>query len=84
MIPPTVSTIRRRAYNVPVTFRGLVLRSNQKRLRPTRVESRRICVEELLDRFFQDIRDEVRADWGASLSDDSVSDDSWLEGSDSN
>ena len=61
MIPPNVPTITRRAYNLPVTFHGLVLRSNHERLRLKRIESRRIRVEELLNRIRQDIRDKVRA-----------------------
>ena len=83
MIPPTVSTITRRAYNVLVTFHGLVLQSNNERLRLKRVESRRICVEELLARICQDMCDKVRADWGAALSDDSDYNDGWLKRSDS-
>ena len=67
MIPSTISTITRRAYNVPVTFHGLVLRSNHERLRLKHVESRRICVEELLARIRQYICDKVRAEWGAAL-----------------
>ena len=86
MIPPNVSTITRRAYNLPFTFHGLVLRSNNKRLILKRIESRRICVEELLARIHQDICDEVRTNvhvpvnnaLGDELSDDSDSDDGWL------
>ena len=91
MIPPNVYTIKRRAYNIPLTFHGLVLRSNHERLRFKRIESRRIRVEELLARIRQDIFDEVRAnvhvpvrnEFGASLSNDSDSNDGWLERSDS-
>ena len=83
MIPPNVSSITRRSYNVPVTFHGLVLRSNHERLRQKRVESRQIRVEGLLARIRQDIRDKVRAEWGATLSDYSDSDDGWLNRSDS-
>ena len=83
MIPPNVSNITRRAYNVPVTFQGLVLKSNHKRLRLKCFESIQIRVEELLARICQDISDEVRAnfrvavrnDLGASLSNYSDSDD---------
>ena len=81
MILPTVSTITQRAYNVPVTFHGLILRSNYKRLLLKSVESRRIRVEDLLARIRQDIRDDIRNEWGAALSD--YSDDGWLDGSDS-
>ena len=91
MIPPNVSTITQLAYNLPVTFHGLVLRSNHKRLRLKRIESRRIRVEELLARIRQDICDEVSANFhvpvcnelGAALSNDSDSDDVWLKRSDS-
>ena len=87
MIPPDVSTITRRAYNLPVTFHGLVLRSNHERLRLKRIESRRIRVEELLAIICQDIRDVVGANvcvpvnntLGDALSDDPDSDDGWLK-----
>ena len=90
-IPPNFSIITRRAYNLPVTFHGLVLRSNNERLRLKRIESRRIRVEELLDRIRQDIRDKVRAnicvpvrnELGDALSGYSNSGDGWLERSDS-
>ena len=62
MIPPTVSTITRRTYNVPVTFHGLVMRANHERLRLKHVEWRQNCHEELLARIRQDIRDKVRAE----------------------
>ena len=86
MIPPNFSTITRRAYNVPVTFHGLVLQSNHKRLRLKRVELRRIRVEDFLARICQGIRDEVcanvhvpnRNELGATLSNDSDSDDGLL------
>ena len=79
MIPSNVSTITQRAYNLPVTFHGLVLRSNNERLRLKPIELRRICVEELLARIRQDIHDEVCANvcvpvcntLGPALSDDS-------------
>ena len=83
MIPPNVSTITRRAYNVPVTFHVLVLRSNHERLRLKHVELRRIRVDELIDIIRQEIRDEVCADWGDDLSNDSDSDDGWLNRYDS-
>ena len=81
MIPPNVSTITRRAYNLIVTFHGLVLRSNHKRLILKHIESIRIRVEELLARIFQDICDEVCSnvrvpifnELGPALSDDSDS-----------
>ena len=77
MIPCTVSTITRRAYNAPVTPHTLVLRANNKRLRLKCVEWRRTRHRELLAIIRQDMGAEVRA----ALSDDS--DDGWLEGSDS-
>ena len=78
MIPHTVSTIARRAYNVPVTPHALVLRANHKRLRLKRFEWRQTRHRELLARIRQDMRDEVRA----FLSDDSEK--GWLKGSNSN
>ena len=81
MIPPTVSTITRRAYNVPVTPHALVLRANHERFRLKCVEWRRTRHRELLARICQDICDEVRSEWGATLYDDS--DDGWLDGSNS-
>ena len=87
MIPPNVSTITLRAYSLPVNFHVLVLRSNHECLRLKRVESRRIRVEEFPARICQEIRDEVRAnvrvpvcnELGAELSNDSNSDDGWIE-----
>ena len=66
MITHTVSTITRRAYNVPVTLHALVLRSNHKRLRLKRFEWRQTRHRDLLARICQDMCDEVRA----ALSDD--------------
>ena len=74
-----------------VAYHGLVLRSNHKRLRLKRIESRRIRVEELLARICQDIRDKVRSnvlvsvcnELGAALSDYSDSNDGWIKRSDS-
>ena len=91
IIPLDVSTITRRGYNLPVTLHGLVLRSSHKRLRLKHIESRRIRVEEMLARIRQDIRDEVPTnvrvlvlnEFGSALSNDSDSDDGWLERSNS-
>ena len=91
MILPNVSTITRRAYNVPVTFHGLVLQANHERLRLKRIELRRIRVEELLAIICQNIRDKVRSNvrvpvnnaFGDALSNDSDSDDGWLDRSNS-
>ena len=86
MILPNVSTITRRAYNLPVTCHVLVLRSNHERLRLKRIESRQIHIEEYLAIICQEIRDKVAAnvrtavnnDFGYALSDDSNSDDGWI------
>ena len=51
MIPHTVSTITRRAYNVPVTPHDIVLRANHERFRLKRVDWRRTCRRELLARI---------------------------------
>ena len=83
MIPPNVSTITRRSYNLPITYHGLILRSNHERLRLKCIELKRIRVEEYLARIRQDICDEVAANvrgpvnnaLGDALSDDSDSDD---------
>ena len=91
MIPPNVSTITRRAYNLPVNFHRLFLRSNHKRLRLKRIELKHISVEEYLARVCQDIRDEVAANFcapvnnalGDAMSDDSDSDDFLLDRYDS-
>ena len=87
MIPPNDYTITRRAYNFHVTFHRLVLRSNHGRLRLKRIELKRIRVEEYLARVRQYIRDEVAANvrspvnnaLGDALSNDSDSDDIWLD-----
>ena len=86
MIPPNVSTITRRAYNLPVTFHGIILPSNHKRLRLKCIELKCICVEEYLAKICGEIRDKVTANvcapvnnaLGDSLSDDSDSNDGWL------
>ena len=81
MIPHTISNITRRAYNVPVTPHALVLQANHERLRLKRGEWRRTRHREFLARIRQDMCDEVRAEWGAALYDDS--DEGWIEVSDS-
>ena len=63
-----------------------MLRSNHERLILKRIELKRIRVEEYLSRIRQDISDEVAANvrapvnnaLGDALSDDSDSDDGWL------
>ena len=87
MSPPNVSTITRCAYNLPVTLHGLVLRSNHKILILKRIEFKRIRVEEYLARIRQEISDKVASNvsapvnnvLGDALSDDSNSDDVWLD-----
>ena len=69
-----------RAYNVTVTPHAFVLRANHKCLRLKRVEGIQTRYRELLARIRQEIRDEVRAEWDAALSDES--NDGWLKGSD--
>ena len=89
--PPNVSTITRRAYDRIVTFHGFVLRSNHERLRLKRIELKRIRVKEYLDIICQDVSDEVAANvcapvnnaLGDALSNDSDSDDGWLDRYDS-
>ena len=84
MILPNVSIITRRAYNLPVTFHILVLRSNHEHLRLKRIESRKIRVGVLLARVCQDMRDEVAANVCApnnnSLGDDLSNDSDYNEG----
>ena len=90
-IPANVSTITRRAYDPIRCFHRFVLRSNQKRLRLKKFELKRIRFEELLARIFQDFRDDVATNvcspvnntLGNALSDDSDSDDGWLDRYDS-
>ena len=91
MLPPYVSTITLRPYNLPVTFHGIVLWSNHERLRLKSIELKHICVKESLARFCQYIRDKVAANvldpvnnaLGDALSNDSDSDDGWLDRYDS-
>ena len=91
MITSNVSTITLRAYNLSVAFHVLVLRSNHERLRLKRIELKRIRVEEYLARICQDISDEVATNvrapvnnaLGDALSNDSESDDGWINRYDS-
>ena len=79
MILPNVSTITRRAYNLPVTSYTFVLRANHERIILNHIESKLIRVEELLTRICQDIRDKVAANIRAPVNDalvDVLSDDS--------
>ena len=87
MFPPNISTINQHAYNTIVSFHGFVLRSNHERLRLKCIELKRIRAEEYLPRIRQDVSDEVAANvrapgnnaLGDNLSNDSDSDDGWLE-----
>ena len=87
MFPPNASTITRNAYNPIVTYHGFVLRSNHKRLRLKRIELKRFRVKEYLARVSQDICDEVATNvrapvnnaLGDALSNDSDSNDGWLD-----
>ena len=87
MFPPNVSTITWRAYDPIVTFHGFVLRSNHERLRLKRIELKCICVEQYLSIIRQDVSDEVDANvrapvnnaLGDALSNDSNSDDGWID-----
>ena len=82
-----VSTITRRAYDPIVSFHGFILRSNHERLRLKRIELKHIRLEEYLARIHQDVRDKVAANarfpvnnaLGDALSNDSDSDDGWLD-----
>ena len=73
MIPHTVYTIKRRAYNVPVTPHALILRDNHEHLRLKRVEWRRTCHRELLARIRQYMRGKVCAVTSNDY------DDGWIE-----
>ena len=77
MIPHTVSTIKRRAYDVPVTPHALALRANHERLQLIYVERRRTLHRDFLALICQEMCDKVRD----VLSNDS--DNSCLEESDS-
>ena len=91
MIPANVSTITRRAYDPIVSFHGFILQSNHKRLRLKCIELKCIRVEEYLARIRQDVRGDVAANLRVpvnnalddALSNDSDSNDSWLDRSDS-
>ena len=90
-IPANVSTVTRPAYDPIRYFHGFVLRSNRERLRLKRIELKRIRFEAYLARIRQDVRDDVAAyihapvnnALGDAFSDDSDSDDGWLERYDS-
>ena len=89
--PPNVSTINRCAYDPIVSFHGFVLRYNHERLRLKRIELKRIRVKEYLARICQDVSDKVASNvrapvnnaLGDALSNDSDSDDGWLDRYDS-
>ena len=91
MFLPNFSIITWRAYDPIVTFRRFVLRSNHERLRLKRIELKRIRVEEYLARICQDVSDKVALNvcspvnnaLGDALSNDSDSNDGWLDTYDS-
>ena len=87
MIPANVSTVTQRAYDHIGSFHVFVLRSNHERLRLKRIELKRIRLKEYPARIRQDVRDKVGANacvpvnnaLGDALSNDSNSDDGWLD-----
>ena len=91
MIPANVSTITWLEYDPIVSFHGLILRSNHKCLRLKCIELKFIRVEEYLDIMRQDVCDKVAANYCVhnhnafddALSNDSDSDNSWLDRYDS-
>ena len=86
-ITANVYTITWHAYDPICYFHGFVLQSNYERLRLKRIELKRIRFEDLLARIHQDVRDDVAANvcspvnnaLGDALSNDSDSDDGWLD-----
>ena len=86
-IPDNVSTITWRDYDHIFSFPGFISRSNHERLRLKRIELKRIRFKELLARICQDVSDDVAANVRApvnnalcdALSNDSDSDDGWLD-----
>ena len=87
MIPANFSTITWLAYDPIRYFHGFVLRSNHERLRLKQIDLKCIHFEELLDIICQDIRDFVAANvcapvnnaLGDALSNDSDSDNGWID-----
>ena len=87
MFPPNVYTITRHAYDPHVIFHGFFLQSNHEHLILKRIELNRIFVKEYHARIFQDISDKFAANvrspvnnaLGDALSNDSDSDDGWLD-----
>ena len=85
-ILPNVSTITWRAHDPIRNFRGFVLQSNQIRLRLKRVELKRIRCEESLARIRKYFLDDVLNNacspdnhaWGDASSNDSDSNEGWL------
>ena len=92
MIPANFSNVTWRAYNPICSFHLFFLRSNHERLRLKRIESKCICFEELLARIHQYVCDDVVDNacspanhaLGDALSNDSDSDDGWIDTYDSN
>ena len=91
-ITANVSTITWCTYDAFSPFYGFFLWSNHERLRLKQIELKLICLDELLDRIRQDVRDNVAANvcapvnnaLGGAFSNDSDSDDVWLNIYDSN
>ena len=85
-IPANVSDITRRTYDPIRCFHGFVLQSNHEPLRLKIIELKHIRFEKLLARTRQDVRDDVVANVCSPanhalddfLSNDSDSDDGWL------
>ena len=91
-IPANVSTITWRAYDPFRYFHEFVLRSNHESIRLKRIKLKLIRVKDSLARIRQDFSDKVSDNvsapinnaLGDALSNDSDSDDVWLDRYDSN
>ena len=90
-IPANVYTITRHAYDPICYFHGFILRYNHECLILKQIDLKRIRFEELLAIICPDVRDDVYVNvcapinnsLGDALSNDSDSDDSWLNRYDS-
>ena len=91
MIPPNVSTITGRAYDSIFSVHVFVMRSNHKQLGRKRIELKRIRFEEYLAIIRQYVSEDVAANvcfpvnnaLVDALSNDSDSNDGWLDTYDS-
>ena len=91
MIPANVSTVTWRAYDPICSFHRFVLRSNHERLRLKQIELKRIRLDDYLARIRQHVSDNVADNarvpvnnaLGNALSNDSDSNDGWLNRYDS-